>query len=139
MCNYWRIIIIGVFCCILMCYLLSSRAYVYVHVYTHVTKIFCRIALDNISLVASVRAKPRMSEYFITHDPRKRNKLTELRLGDASWSLCFIKFVAWFVLKLKLNSSFFRATFAIILTMRVTLKLIYIFILYDINWYNLIA
>lgn len=40
--------------------------------------------LDNISLAASVRAEPTVFEYFITHDPRKRNKLMELRLGDAS-------------------------------------------------------
>lgn len=37
-----------------------------------------------LSLAASVCAKPRVFEYFITYDPRKRNKLTELRLGDAS-------------------------------------------------------
>lgn len=34
-------------------------------------------------LLRNVRAKVRMFEYFITYDPRKRNKLTELRLGDA--------------------------------------------------------
>jgi len=63
--------------------LFAICAYMHVHVCIRNENILLN-RLDNISLAASVRVEPRVFEYFITHNPRKRNKLTELRLGDAS-------------------------------------------------------